>query len=122
MSIVGAANVKVDPKASSTGGTDARTLDCYLRATSTGPSLHALDYGEVKKALVKRHGLTEDGYRRTFRICKPEEGERAEMFMVHMKKYLKRWVVSFDSKQTYEDLRDLFVREQLMDACPRIWL
>ncbi|GFN95530.1 reverse transcriptase [Plakobranchus ocellatus] len=78
----------------------------------------ALDYDEVKKALTKKYDLTKDGYRRIFRICKAEEGESAEMFRVRIKIYLSRWVELLDTKQTYEDVRDLFVRKQLMDACP----
>ncbi|GFO04406.1 reverse transcriptase [Plakobranchus ocellatus] len=43
-----------------------RALDCYGR-------LSAEQAKEVKEALMKRYSLTEDGYRRKFRTCKPAE-------------------------------------------------
>ncbi|GFN90450.1 hypothetical protein PoB_001695600 [Plakobranchus ocellatus] len=43
-------------------------LDCYGRF----PQTQSLDYDAVKKALMKRYDLIEDGYRRRFRICKPD--------------------------------------------------
>ncbi|GFO35587.1 hypothetical protein PoB_006209200 [Plakobranchus ocellatus] len=51
-------------------------------------------------------------------IFKLEEGESAEMFIVRIKTYLKRLVELGRTKRTYDPLRNLFVREQFMDACP----
>ncbi|GFO08874.1 retroviral-like aspartic protease 1 [Plakobranchus ocellatus] len=48
-----------------------RALDCYGRLSAE----QAKDYDKVKEALIKRYDLTEDGYRRKFRTCKPAEGE-----------------------------------------------
>ncbi|GFO17320.1 reverse transcriptase [Plakobranchus ocellatus] len=48
-----------------------RALDCYGRLSAEQPK----DYDKVKEALMKRYDLTEDGYRRKFRTCKPAEGE-----------------------------------------------
>ncbi|GFO02940.1 reverse transcriptase [Plakobranchus ocellatus] len=62
-----------------------RAFDCYGRF----PQAHAVDYDEVKMALMKRHNLTEDG----FRICKSEEGESTEMFIIRIKTYLNQWVM-----------------------------
>ncbi|GFO29085.1 scan domain-containing protein 3 [Plakobranchus ocellatus] len=59
-----------------------------LRVIST---VQALDYDEVKRALMMRYDLT-DGYRRRFRICELEKGDSAEMFIVKIKNYLNRWV------------------------------
>ncbi|CAH3182524.1 unnamed protein product [Porites lobata] len=52
----------------------------------------AQDYDRVKLALMKRYNLTEDVYRRKFRASKPEVDE---------------------------SLKDLFVREQFIDSCPK---
>ncbi|GFO30289.1 reverse transcriptase [Plakobranchus ocellatus] len=61
-------------------------LDCYDRL----PQAQALDFGEVKKALMKRYDFTKDGYLRRLRICKGEDGESADMFIERIKTYLNR--------------------------------
>ena len=48
-----------------------RTLEVYSRLFEEA----AQDYYRVKLALMKRYGLTEDGYRRKFRASKPEVDE-----------------------------------------------
>ncbi|GFN78572.1 hypothetical protein PoB_000507800 [Plakobranchus ocellatus] len=68
---------------------------------------------------MKRYGLTEDGYRRKFRTCKPAEGESPDMFIVRIVTYLDRWIELSKSDKSYEKLKDLIVREQFMDACPK---
>ncbi|GFN87459.1 gypsy retrotransposon integrase-like protein 1 [Plakobranchus ocellatus] len=42
-------------------------LDCYGRLSAE----QAKDYDKVKRALMKRYDLTEDGYQSKFRTCKP---------------------------------------------------
>ncbi|GFN85638.1 reverse transcriptase [Plakobranchus ocellatus] len=46
-----------------------RALDFYGRLLAE----QAKDYDKEKEALMKRYDLTEDGYRRKFRTCKPAE-------------------------------------------------
>ena len=48
-----------------------RALDVYALL----PSEYALDYDFLKDALLKRYDLTEDGFKRKFRSCKPDIGE-----------------------------------------------
>ncbi|GFR73153.1 hypothetical protein ElyMa_002131200, partial [Elysia marginata] len=91
-----------------------RALDCYGRLSSE----QAQDYDKVKQALMKRYDLTEDGYRRKFRSCKPAEGESPDMFIVRIVTYLDRWIELSRTEKSYEKLKDLIVREQFMDACP----
>ena len=38
------------------------------------------------------------------------------MFIVRLKTYLKRWMKLAEAPQTYEALRDLFVKEQFLDS------
>ncbi|GFN77832.1 hypothetical protein PoB_000433800, partial [Plakobranchus ocellatus] len=78
----------------------------------------AKDYDKVKEALMKRYDLTEDGYRRKFRTCKPAEGESPDMFIVRILTYLDRWIELSKTDKSYEKLKDLIVRERFMDACP----
>ncbi|GFR81475.1 hypothetical protein ElyMa_004070400 [Elysia marginata] len=87
-----------------------RALDCFGRLSSE----QAQDYGKVKQALMKRYDLTEDGYRRKFRSCKPGEGVSPDMFIVRISTYLDRWI---ELPRT-EKLKDLIVREQFTYACP----
>ncbi|GFO36119.1 Zinc finger protein [Plakobranchus ocellatus] len=67
---------------------------------------------------MKRYDLTEDGYRRKFRTCKPAEGESPDMFTVRIVTYLDRWIELSKTDKSYGKLKDLIVREQFMDACP----
>ncbi|KAK3795059.1 hypothetical protein RRG08_026907 [Elysia crispata] len=98
-----------------------------LSALLTGRALEAFcplsetevtDYDRVKEVLQKRYNLTEDGYRQRFRTCSPEEGENPSMFIVRLKTYLERWMKLAEAPQTYEALRDLFVKEQFLDSSP----
>ncbi|GFO24233.1 hypothetical protein PoB_005073800 [Plakobranchus ocellatus] len=75
-------------------------------------------FDKVKEALMRRYDLTEDGYRRKFRTCKPAEGESPDMFIVRIVTYLDRWIELSKTDKSYEKLKDLIVREQFMDACP----
>ncbi|GFR71258.1 reverse transcriptase [Elysia marginata] len=91
-----------------------RALDFYGRLSSE----QAQDYDKVKHALMKRYDLTQDGYRRKFRSCKPGEGESPDIFVVRIVTYLDRWIELSRTERSYEKLKDLIVREQFMDTCP----
>ncbi|GFN97917.1 sulfotransferase [Plakobranchus ocellatus] len=91
-----------------------RALYCYGRLSAE----QAKDYDKVKEALMKRYDLTEDGYRRKCRTCKPAEGESPDMFIVRIVTYLDRWIELSKTDKSYEKFKDLIVREQFMDACP----
>ncbi|GFN83142.1 hypothetical protein PoB_000964800 [Plakobranchus ocellatus] len=91
-----------------------RALDYYGWLSAE----QAKNYDKVKEALMKRYDLTEDGYRRKFRTCKPAEGESPDMFIVRIVTYLGRWIELSKTDKSYEKLKDLIVREQFMDACP----
>ena len=81
--------------------------------------LKAKDYDKVKIALIKRYALTEDGYRRKFRASKPEVDESPEQFIVRLDRYLLRWLELSDTAQTFDGLKDLIVKEQFIDSCPK---
>ncbi|XP_078579528.1 uncharacterized protein LOC144863824 [Branchiostoma floridae x Branchiostoma japonicum] len=90
-----------------------------LKAYSRLPGHEARIYRTVKKALMERYNLTEDGFREKFRNNKPEAGESPQQFIVRLENYLERWLELSDSTKSYESLKNLFVKEQFMDACPR---
>ena len=79
----------------------------------------AKDYDKVKIALMKRYDLTEDGYRRKFRASKPEVDESSDQFIVRLDRYLLRWLELSDTEGTFDDLKDLIVKEQFIDSCPK---
>ncbi|KAK3785621.1 hypothetical protein RRG08_015506 [Elysia crispata] len=89
-------------------------LEAFCRLSET----EATDYDRVKEVLQKRYNLTEDGYRQRFHTCSQEEGENPSMFIVRLKTYLERWMKLAEAPQTYEALRDLFVKEQFLDSSP----
>ena len=57
-----------------------RALDVYSRLSEEAAS----DYGKMKIALMKRYDLTEDRYRRKFRVSTPESDESPDQFMVRL--------------------------------------
>ena len=79
----------------------------------------AKDYDKVKIALMKIYDLTEDGYRRKFRASKLEVDESQDQFIVRLDRYLLRWLELSDAKQTFDGLKDLIVKEQFIDSCPK---
>ena len=72
----------------------------------------------LKLALLRHYDLTEEGYRRKFRGCKPEEGETPALFIERIKSYLEKWIETAGLEKEYEALRDLFIKEQT-NSCPR---
>ena len=83
------------------------------------PSDQALDYDALKMALLKRYELTEDGFKRKFRSCRPELGETFCQFSVRMSSYLTKWIEMASTPKTYEGLFDLMMRDQLLHICNR---
>ena len=99
-----------------------------LSALLTGKSIEfysrlsreeADDYRMLKLALLRHYDYTEEGYRRKFRGCKPEEGETPALFIERIKSYLEKWIETTGLEKEYEALRDLFIKEQTLNACPR---
>ena len=92
-----------------------RVLEVYSRLSEDA----AKDYDRVKIALMKRCDLTEDGYRRKFRASKPEVDESPEQFIVRLDRYLLRWLELSNTARTFDGLKDLIVKEQFIDSCPK---
>ncbi len=91
-----------------------KALDVYSRMSKTV----AVNYRELKEALLKRYDLTENGFRVRFRKSNPEEGESPEQFITRLKRYLTRWTELSKTEKTFEVLCELFVKDQFIDACP----
>ena len=98
----------------------------YLCALLTGKALEVYtsmpdtdvdDYNKLKNALLKRHQLTEEGFRRKFREEKPDQGETVYQFIARIRRYLERWVDLAGIDKTYESVMDLLMREQYVSTC-----
>ncbi|CAH3150229.1 unnamed protein product, partial [Porites evermanni] len=61
----------------------------------------------------------EDSYRRKFRASKPEVDESPEQFIVRLDRYLLRWLELSHTERSFEGLKDLIVKEQFIDSCPK---
>ena len=92
-----------------------RALEVYSRLSEEA----AKDYDKVKIALMKRYDLTKDGYRRKFRASKPEADESPQQLIVPLDRYLLRWLELSDTDQTFGGLKDLIVKKQFIDSCPK---
>jgi len=68
---------------------------------------------------MKRYDLTEDGYRRKLRPSKPEVDESPDQFIVRLDRYRLWWLELSDTEQTFDSLKDLIVKEQFIDFCPK---
>ena len=73
----------------------------------------------LKKALLKRYNLTMDGYRNTFRWFRPKLYENKEQFITRLNTYLDKWILLSHTADTSNGIRDLFIREQFINACPK---
>ena len=87
-------------------------LDVYSRLSS----IEAINYEILRESLLKRFQLTEEGFRLKFRKSTPEKGETASQFATRINNYLTRWMDLAKIDETYEGIRDLFLREQFMNS------
>ncbi|XP_041356959.1 uncharacterized protein LOC121374100 [Gigantopelta aegis] len=92
-----------------------RALDVY----ASMPSEQALNYNNLKEALLKRYDLTEDGFRLKFRTGKPETGETFQQFSVRLASYLRRWLEMSKTEHTFKALFDVIMRDQFVQICNR---
>ena len=88
-----------------------------LQVFSSMPSDEALQYDVLKKALLKRYEMTEEGFRNKFRHTKPEQGETTHQFVARLQRYFNRWVDMSGCVKEYKDLADLLIREQFVNTC-----
>ena len=92
-----------------------RTLEIFSRL----PQEQALDYDQLKVALLQNYQMTEDGYRVRFRTCRPEKQETPTQFASRNKSYFENWVRLSKIPKDYDHLMDLLLREQFVNSCSR---
>ena len=84
-----------------------KALDVYALM----PKEDALNYDKLKVALLKRYELTEEGFKRKYKKCRPENGETFQQFTTRKKSYFTRWIDMASIERSYEGLQDLILRE-----------
>nr|XP_034331791.1 uncharacterized protein LOC117690977 [Crassostrea gigas] len=92
-----------------------KALDVFARLSPET----ALDCNELKNALLKRFDMTEDGFRKKFRFSKPDGSETFMQFSTRLDSYLERWIQLSKTNKTFDDLKDLFLREQFLLCCSK---
>ena len=95
------------------------TVSAYLKGTALAVYSRmsvedSLDYDKVKEALLKRFRMTEEGFRSKLRTATQEAGETVSQYAVRLESYLSRWVELSRTNKTYDGLKDLVIREQLL--------
>ncbi|XP_033730041.1 uncharacterized protein LOC117319318 [Pecten maximus] len=79
----------------------------------------ALHYRLLKEALLKRFDYTEDGFRKKFRESRVDDRETFSQFAVRLENYFTRWLDMAKCSKTYDALKDLVIREQLLMLCQK---
>ncbi|XP_037774704.1 uncharacterized protein LOC119571495 [Penaeus monodon] len=75
----------------------------------------------LKRALLARYNLTEEGYRKKFRESDQEaQKETPLQFMCRLNDCFDRWVLQSGVSHDYEGLKWLMVKEQFLNKCARI--
>ena len=96
-------------------------FSCYLpaRALSIYNSLNfeqTQDWQVVKRIMQNAYNLTEEGYRSKLRFAKRNTSETCSQFLVRLENYINRWIEMSLIEKTYDDLRELFLKEQLLNC------
>ena len=90
-------------------------LEVYYSLNET----QASDYNYLKKAILNRYELNDEGFRKKFRGCKPEEGESGVQYAHRLQKYFDRWIELSKVEDTREGVIDFIVRDQFLHTVPR---
>ncbi|XP_062615830.1 uncharacterized protein LOC134277515 [Saccostrea cucullata] len=61
--------------------------------------------------------MTEDAFRKKFRSSKPDGSETFIQFSTRLESYMERWMELSKTVKTYEELKDLMLREQFILCC-----
>ena len=79
----------------------------------------AVDYKQVKQALLRGYDFTEQGFQQKFRSSKQEKGESPLQYLVRIQNYLSRWLELAGQKEDYDGLLYLILKEQFFNSCSK---
>ena len=106
---------------------DKKHWSVCLSQSLSGASLEVLqsmtiadagDYDKLKTKLLERFKYNQEGYRKQFKACKPNENENFDTFFDKLGQTLNKWIEASDIKNgDYNKLRCLMLFEQLYDSC-----
>ncbi|XP_037505443.1 uncharacterized protein LOC119381749 [Rhipicephalus sanguineus] len=77
----------------------------------------ALNYDQLRAALLQRFRYTAEGYREKFRKSKPEENETGLQYAARLSGYFDRWLEMGKTETSFASLRELMISEQFMKGC-----
>ena len=75
------------------------------------------DYDKLKAALLRRYDMTEEGFKRKFRSCRPEAVETFSLYTVRLFSYLTRWIEMSKITTSFKVLFKLMLRDQILHVC-----
>ena len=88
---------------------EGKALDVYALM----PVEEAINYDMLQTALLKRYEFTAEGFKRSYKKCRPDSGEFFQQFTSRLKRYFTRWIDIPGINKTYKGLADLILRDQL---------
>ena len=95
-----------------------RALQAYAAMSAD----ETLRYADVKKAILRRYGISEETYRQCFRSAQRKEGEPYIELATRMADLFRKWVADCN---TIEAISEKLLIEQLLNTMPtdlHIWL
>ena len=87
-------------------------LTLYHSMASKGST----SWEDLKRELLKKFQCTEEGFREKFRQIRPEADESFAAFLIRAGHLLDRWVELSNTPTSYGGLRDLILREQILQS------
>ena len=89
------------------------TLDTFFGL----PNDQQANYEAVKKALLRRFSLTEQGFRQELYGTSVKSGETPTQFMARLERLFQSWVQAADIEKTFDGLRSLILKEEFFKRC-----
>ena len=75
-----------------------------------------LTWDQLKEELLKKFQCSTEGFRTKFRSVRPEKHESFPSFFIRSAHYLDRWIELSQTDKDYKSLRNLLLREQLLQS------
>ena len=92
-----------------------KALEVYHRLNTE----EADDYDVLKEALLKRFGLTAEGFRKRLRESPPEQDETPSQYITRLTTYLEKWMSLSEFSKSLKGLKQLTIIEQFLSSCPK---
>lgn len=81
------------------------------------PASKADDYEKLKRVILRRYDISKETYHQRFRAAKKAEEESYRELATRLQDLEQKWTRECSS---VDDLRELIVREQLLQRAPRV--